>query len=288
MKRLQILFTTGIVTTLLVTQGAIPASAYDLGGKGVLTTANQWQNQASRAADRQQNELQNSIHRADTMITNRITTLNTLNTRLQNDSKLSSSEKSSLSADIQADITGLTTLKAKIDADTDLTTARADIKQIVTSYYVYALFEPKIRLLITLNNLQTATANVQALVPQIQNLINTLQSHGKDVSALQSLLTDVSGQLQTITATLNSDLTTIQAVTTTSGDPRSIFTKVRQDLAQIVRSGFAKIRSDFAQMRPLFHQLIFNKPSSALPISSTPTVTANPTATSTAKPTSTL
>jgi|SRR5579885_145947 len=258
---------------------ALPVFAQNFGGQGLIRDVNKWQNQATKSAQQQQNELQRIIKRSDSLITTRLIRLTTLTTRVQNDSRLSASEKSSLSADIQTDVSGLTALKAKIDVDTDVTIARVDEKQIITGYYIYAMFEPKVRLLIVLNNLQTVTANLQALVPQIQNLINTLQSQGKNVSQLQSLLNDVSSQLQIISTTLTNDTNTIQNVSVTTQNPSATFTQVHQDIAQIVRSGFAKIQSDFSQMRPLFRQLI-------LP-NSNPTDTASPTGTSTITPTPT-
>ncbi len=269
------------ITSILLAQSIIPVFAQNLGGQRLINDVNRMQNQASHAAQTQKNQLQNIIKRADDLIANRLTSLNTLSTRLQNDSRLSASEKSSLSSDIQTDINGLTTLKAKIDADTDVTMARSDIKQIITNYYVYVMFEPKIRLLIVFNNLQTVTANLQALLPQIQNLINTFRSQGKDVSQLQSLLNDVSSQLQIINTTIANDMTTIQNVSISTQNPSSVFSQVHQDIAQIVRSGFTKIRSDFSQMRPLFHQLIFTHSS----ITITPTQTTSPTNTSSSSPT---
>src|SRR5216683_446727 len=175
---------------IILTQSVAPAFAVEtMGGQKMINTTNRMENhvqtQASYSANKSTNELQNIISRADTLITNRLTSLNALLTRLQSDTRLTASEKSSLTTDIQNDINGLTVLKTKIDADTDVTTARTDAKQIITNYYVYAVFEPKTRLLITLNNLQTTASYVQALVPQLQNLINTLKTQGKDVSQLQ-------------------------------------------------------------------------------------------------------
>ncbi len=250
-----------LITGLLLAVGAMPSFAQALGGQKLLNSTNRMEQVASREATAQQTQLQNVIKRSDTLITNRITTLNTLLTRIQNDTRLTAAEKSSFTSDVQTDISGLTALKTKIDADTDVTTAREDAKTIITGYYVYAVFEPKVRLHIVLNNLQTVSTNVQNLVPQIQNLINSLQSQGKDVTELQAQLNDVNTQLQTINTTLAKDITTVEGITATTGpsSAEQSFAKVRQDIAQLVRAGFAKIRSDFAQMRPLFNKLIISK-----------------------------
>lgn len=246
---------------IALAQSVAPAFAADsLGGQKVLNTANKEQTkiekQASNSANKSANELQNIKSRADTLIMNRLDSLNDLLNRVQNDTRLTASEKSSLVTEIQTDVSGLTALKGKIDADTDVATARADAKSIITNYYIYAVFEPKVRLLVTLNNLQTTAGYVQALVPQLQNLINNLKAQGKDTSQLQPVLDDISSQLQTINTTLSTDITTVQNISTTSKRNPSDFSKVRQDIAQIVKGGFAKIRSDFEKMRPLFKQII--------------------------------
>lgn len=279
------------VSTLLTLSGlsisvsVLPAFALDTaGGQKLLNATNKMEthmqnqeirmeNQASKSANKSASELQNIISRADTLIVNRLDSLNTLLNRVQNDTRLTADEKSSLTTEIQQDVSGLTALKAKIDADTDVTTARADTKTIITSYYIYAVFEPKVRLLVTLNNLQTTTGYIQALVPQLQNLINTLKAQGKDTSQLQPLLDDISSQLQTINTTLASDITTVQNISTTTKRNPSDFSKVRQDISEIVRSGFAKIKSDFEKMRPLFKQLVGTvSTTSGTPTGTAPTV----------------
>ena len=249
-------------------QAVVPAFAVNtLGGEKLINTVNKEQThlqnqqirlekQASNSANKSANQLQNIKTRADSLIVTRLDSLNTLLNRVQSDTKLTSSEKSSLTTEIQNDVSALTALKAKIDADTNVTTARTDAKTIITNYYIYAVFEPKVRLLVTLNNLQNTSGYIQALVPQLQNLINNLKAQGKDTSQIQPLLDDISSQLQTINTTIATDIATVQNISTTSKRNPTDFTKVRQDIAQIVRSGFAKIRSDFAKMRPLFNQLV--------------------------------
>ena len=207
MKKLAYLLTLLACGGFALAQSAIPAfAASTLGGQKVVNAVDKMQtraeNQASRSANKTANQLQNIQSRADTLIMNRLDSLNTLLNRVQSDTRLTTSEKSSLVTEIQTDVSGLTALKGKIDADTDVTTARTDEKTIITSYYVYAVFEPKVQLLVTLNNLQTTAGYIQALIPQLQNLINTLKSQGKDTSQLQSSLDDISSQLTTINTQL--------------------------------------------------------------------------------------
>ena len=196
--------------------------------------------EASSSAARQQTQLANIIKGADMMIANRITTLNNLISRIQGDTKLTADEKTSLTTDIQNAISGLTSLKATVDTDTDPVKARTDAKQIVTSFRIYEILEPKLRLLVTLNNLQTTTSNIQALVPQVQNL---------NIPGFAPFISDVSAQLTTINTTITTDLAALNGVSVTSTNAQAIFTQIRTDLSQIIKTGFGKIRSDFQGMR---------------------------------------
>ncbi len=242
----------GLSASLLL--AASPVMAQGLGAR-ITAATTRLENQASAVAQRQSNTLSSLQKRADMAITNRVNDLNKLLTRIQNDKRLSSGEKSSLSAEVQSSITGLTSLKAKIDADMDLATAQADSKQIVTGYRVYLVVNPQTQLLIIIDNLQVTTANVQTLTPQLQNLINTLKSQGKDVTSMQASLDDINAQLQAVTTKLAADKTTISSVTVSTSNPQATFTSVRQDLSG-VRADFAKIRSDLAQMRSSFQIII--------------------------------
>lgn len=238
---------------------ARPAFAQDLGGSSLVHDVNGYQNSASKAAATQQRRLSDVISRSNTLISSRITSLNSLLTRIQNDNRLTSDQKNSLITNVQSVIAGLTTLKTKIDADTDVQTAITDEKQIISSYHVYAVLEPKVSSLIIINNMQAVVTRLQTIVPQLQNLITTLQTQGKDVSQLTPLLTDISAQIHTITTTLSTDATTVQNIPITADPSQNAFATIKQDMTTIVKADFTKIQQDMSQMRPLFHQLILGK-----------------------------
>ncbi len=243
-------------------------SAEDLGGQKLINDVNRFQNQASKTAEVKQRKLSDVIKRADELINNRINSLNRLIARIQNDKRLTDSQKASLISDIQTNISGLNTLKAKIDADKDLQTALTDGKQIFTNFRIYAIFEPKIRLLITLNNMKDTVTRLQGLVPQIQTLIDNLKSQGKDVSGLTPLLSDISSQLSTMQTTIDTDITTVQGVTINSANPEVTFSKVKADINAIIKTGFNKIREDIEQMRLIFRQIIIGSATNPISTSS--------------------
>jgi len=194
------------------------------------------------------NQLSNVIARGDSMIAERLASLSRLSDRVSGDKRLSDTDKASITADIASTIAALNTLKVKIDADTALDTARTDVKSIVSSYHIYVMFEPKIRLLVTINNLQTQSTNIGTLSGKVQTLVTDLKNQGKDVTTAQTALTDIATQLTTINALLATDKALVSNVTNATTNPQSVFTQVRKDLAT-VRADFAKIRSDFASIR---------------------------------------
>ncbi len=210
--------------------------------------ANHLQAVASRAATQQTAELSRIISTSNTMITTRITSLNNMITRVNNDTRLSSDEKTSMVTNINTEITNLQTLKAKIDADTDVTTARADRKSIVIAYRVYLIYEPQTRFSVIVDNLLTTTANLQGQLPQIQNLLNTLKSQGKDTTAMQATLGDMTTQLTNATTTLNGDKTTLAELTPSSTNYTTVFTGVKADFTK-VRSDFSAVRADFTSLQ---------------------------------------
>ncbi len=224
-------------------------------GNGLVRDFNRTINEASRTAQHQQNSLDAVIKRSDQLITNRIDWLNKLSTRLSDDKRLPSDEQSQLESEIQTEISNLTNLKTKIDADTTLSTAQADSKEIIVSYRVYAYFIPRIQLLITVNNLLSLTSSLQNLIPNIQNLINSLQSQGKNVTALQSILSDASSTLTTINTKLTSDKTTLEGLSLSSTSYETNIRGVRSDLENI-RGSFGHLRADLSQMRQDFRAII--------------------------------
>lgn len=213
------------------------------------------ENNASRAAAKQtleENQLAKLKERAIKAIDNRIASLSKLLTRVQNDKRLSDSDKASLASDIQNAITGLNALKAKIQTDTTLADVKADAKKIVIDYKIYVIFEPKIRLLTTIANLQALSGKVANIATRLQALLENLKSQGKDVSKAQTLLDDINAKVSGINTKLADDKTKVLAVNISSTtSAHQVFVDVKKDLAS-VKADFAKIRNDIAQLRDAF------------------------------------
>jgi hypothetical protein len=122
-------------------------------------------------AARQTTQITRIKTQSDKAIDNRITSLNTRIAKINALKKISDSQKSDFASQFQSRITDLTNLKAKIDADTDLNTIKADYKSIFTDNRIFAIFEPKMNIMAQADNIigrantqltKTTDANVQA------------------------------------------------------------------------------------------------------------------------------
>ena len=139
--------------------------------------------QSARIAAR----LANLHARCDQEITVRVNNLTTLNTNVGQLKKLSSSQIAQFQSEIQTDITNLNTLKAKCDADTDVPTIITDVKSIFTSYRIYAVFMPQVRLLAAADRVLT-TAD---LLSDYEGKLAFRVGQQGNPSNLTSLLTDM-------------------------------------------------------------------------------------------------
>ncbi len=131
------------------------------------------------------------ITRGNKEVDRRLKTLNTLSIKITGAKKLSSANKTALNDEVRTEISGLNDLKQKLDADTDLATAQADAQDIFSGYRVYALIVPKVQLVKTADDLQTAADRLTALSSKLQTRIDTAKKQGKDVASLQSTLNDM-------------------------------------------------------------------------------------------------
>lgn len=169
--------------------------------------------QAGTSSTADQAKLKAIISKGDKEINRRLTTLNTLSNKINSATKLSASNKATLSAEVSDEISSLTSLKAKLDANTDLATAKADAQSIFSSYRVYALIVPKVQLVKTADDQQVAEGKLTDLASKLQTRITTAQNGGKDTASLQSKLNDMTSKInaaQTISNGVESSVINLQ------------------------------------------------------------------------------
>lgn len=139
-------------------------------------------------------------------IANRMQFLNTLTSRINDASYLTTENKAGLLDRIDATKTGLSELEGTIAADTDTTTLKADLRKIIDNYRVYLVVGPVTRIVITADRL-TATAELfERYAKKVSNDVGDFELNGKDV-------TDADACLQTMNDNIASAKSQIDGVT---------------------------------------------------------------------------
>jgi hypothetical protein len=145
--------------------------------------------------------------------TERTGKLNTAIAKITAAKDISDADRSTILATLNGDVTGMTTVEAKIAADTTVATAAADYKTIFTTYRVYAVAIPQARLAAGADRMTSTT------IPRLTDAETKLAAAlaGPDASkstpALQADLTDMTTQITAATSALNGVSAAALAVT---------------------------------------------------------------------------
>lgn len=121
----------------------------------------------------------------------RVASLNTAISKANDAKGISSADKSTVLATLNADLSGMKSLASKIAADTTVATAAADVKSIYTQYRVYVVAIPQAWIAATADRL-TGTA-----IPRLQSAASKLAPKVSGNSDLQAKLDDLNAQLKT-------------------------------------------------------------------------------------------
>lgn len=160
-----------------------------------------------------QTRLQNTISKGDQEIARRLTSLATLTAKINAATRLTASDKTTLTNEVNDTISGLNALKTKLDSETTTTAARTDVQDIYTEYRVYALVAPKVNLIKVADDQQVAEQKLSTLIQKLQSRITSAQNSGKDVTALQNALNDMTTKVnaaQSISSSIESKVIGLQ------------------------------------------------------------------------------
>ncbi len=177
------------------------------------------------------------VKSADTQITNRINALNALETRVNAMQKLSSTEKSSLSSQIQSQITTMTALQSQIatdESDNNTSSLKTDIQSITKAYRIYALILPQGTIAAAADRVMAIASAMATLSGVLQTRITQAQSAA--LADLNVKAADATTQAQsavTATASLapdNGNTSVMQANTTALKTARADIQTAQKDL----------------------------------------------------------
>jgi hypothetical protein len=170
-------------------------------------------NASAKAAANQQARLQNIINKGNQEIERRLTTLTGLTTKINGASRLNASDKATLTNEVNSTTSGLTSLKTQLDGETTLSAAITDAESIYTEYRVYALVAPKVDLVKVADDQQVVQGQLTSLSQKLQTRITAEQQAGKNVTTLQSELSDMQSKTtaaQAISSNIESSTVNLQ------------------------------------------------------------------------------
>ncbi len=237
--KLTTIIATGSLAVLLLS----PLSAF---AQSVTTVPNSPKaaNQAARLAN---------LHTlADNAITQRLTLLNTVSTRISGLVKLSSTQKTQYVNEITMDVNGLTSLKTKADADTDLPTLRADYRSIFTTYRIYVEFLPQLHLLVASDTMGVTDTKLSDLATKLQSRIQT----DGNPSNMTGLLSDMQAKISEANTQYNNVESQVTSLTPQSynSDPTGTTATLKNARSEI-QTGAEDLKAAFADAKQIVQLL---------------------------------
>jgi hypothetical protein len=186
----------------------------------------------------------------DSRIDGRLHTLDALKTAIAGATNLTSAHRSTLSALISTDTTALTALRGKVDGETTLQAIRDDEHSMVVDYRIYMLVEPKVRFAIASDDETVSIGKLQDVKGKLATAIADAQRKGKDVSAEQLELTDLTNQVGAAQSALAGKVDTLLTVAPSS-DAAAMTAAVNPVRAAVraARTDIGKAVGDAKQIR---------------------------------------
>ena len=179
--------------------------------------------------------------RADQEVQRRIDLLNALSAKVQTMGHISASEKSDISATVSSQIASLDTLKAKIDADGDITTLRSDIQSIVKAYRIFMLIIPRGRIDVAADRINTVASSMTTFAAALQTRISAATG---DTSALSASLSDMNAKVSAAQTQANASVSAVAALQPDNGDKT-----VETSNAAALKNARANLQAAFADLK---------------------------------------
>ncbi len=142
-----------------------------------------------------QDKLSAIISKGDSEIARRLATLNTLDTKISASTKISSADQTTLTTEVNNEISGLGTDKTNLDVATTLTAAHAAAQSIFTDYRVYALVTPQIFIIRTADRQQLVEAQLTTEATNIKTAMGAspTATQTSDLQSINTAITTANG-----------------------------------------------------------------------------------------------
>ena len=162
---------------------------------------------ATTAAAAQAQRLTNLQTDGEAQIESRLTNLTKLTTIITSAKHMTVADKTTLTSEVTTELSGLTALQTRLKGETTVTPALADVQSIFTEFRVYALIDPKVRLIKAADDQQTIETTLKGLSTKLQARITKDKNAGKDVASMQTTLDSMKTEI-TSTQAMSSDVET--------------------------------------------------------------------------------
>lgn len=183
-------------------------------------------------------DTQSQVTRATAEIDRRVTSLQNLSTRIDAMKRVSDTGKTALKATIAEQVTVLTTLKAKIIADTDPVVLKEDVASITKSYRIYALVLPQTTILAGADRVLTTVDLMTTLGTKLETRIAEAKTAGKDVTVLETAYAEFKTHIASATTDAQSAISLVSGLKPDNGD-----TTIAASNKKALTDARAKIRS---------------------------------------------
>lgn len=139
---------------------------------------------------------------------------------------------------VDADVAGLTALKAKVAGETTAEALKADATSMINDYRIFILVMPKLRLTAVADNEAAATDRLQAAHDKLADLIAKAKAAGKDTAGAERALAAMQGSIDDAEDGLAGQVDALLAL-----KPGPDGTAIREAVAKI-RSALRAVRSE--------------------------------------------
>ena len=204
--------------------------------------------------------------RADKEIDRRVTSMKDLINRINSIVKLTQSQKNDFVSTLQTNISSLSSLRVKIDGDTDIATLRVDVKSVINQYRIFAVLEPQIMIMKTSDIIDNSIPKFTTFAAKLNTRIQSAQASGKNVSALVTAYTDVQSKISDASAQSKNAYALVVNLTPANYPVNTVMQSARTDL----KTGFADLKLARADIQTIIDGLKLLNTSSRASI--TPTV----------------
>ncbi|MEU8003253.1 hypothetical protein AB0B66_19015 [Catellatospora sp. NPDC049111] len=157
---------------------------------------------AVQAADQAAN-LANAKKLTTVRIDGRLALLRAEGVAIRNAARLTDAHQAALQKIIDADIAGLTELRAKVATETTAEAVRADARSMVEDYRVYLLVRPQVHLTVAADVESAALARLRTLHDKLAQAVAAAKSAGKDVGDAEAKLAHLKSELDATESALS-------------------------------------------------------------------------------------